>query len=335
MSRYNYYRFPRYVSVAEKKAKAEKKIKQLKKKMPGIQPVQIEGKKIARSWWGMAWNKNLESYADFSNRIGRGRSYVCHGAVLDLQIQPGKILSLVQGSRSTPYTVEVKIKKIKPALWQAIIEKCRGRTESLNDLVNGRLPKVMADLLTSKKEGMFPGPGEIDFDCSCPDFAYMCKHVAATLYGVGARLDRDPSLFFSLRGVKMEDLVSQAIHEEAEQLIKKAAAKTSGRIIKDADLSSEFGIDLEFGIDDDITPEPGKSRSVSPKKRDKGIGKEKKSPGFETVVRLIERRTVNPISVKEIKARTGFEDVFIRNSLARAKKMGRIKNPLRGMYKKA
>jgi uncharacterized Zn finger protein len=334
MARYSY-GFPKYVSVAEKKAKAEKKIKQLKKKNPDISPVCVTGKKLAESWWGISWNKNLESYADYSNRIGRGRSYVRHSAVLDLKITPGKIISLVQGSFSKPYTIEIKIKKIKKPAWQNIIQKCQGKIDSLSAVLDGQLPKSMAGILTDKTAGIFPSPDEIEFDCSCPDWATMCKHIAATLYGVGVRLDQNPGLFFTLRGINMDDLVTQAIQKEVDQLIQKSKSKPekSKRIILEADLSSTFGIDF------DDAPRPENKKPALPVKK-KPVGKSKKnaksktnniSP-YEQVVRIISRRKVNPIDFKEIKKRTGFSDTLIRNIIARAKQKGVIKNKGRGLY---
>ena len=348
MSRYSYGRFPKYVSVADKKAKAEKKIKQLKKKNPDISPVSITGKKLAESWWGISWNKNLESYADFSNRIGRGRSYVRHSAVLDLKIKPGKIESLVNGSFFTPYSVEIKIKKIKTLKWKNIIKKCQGETDSLNDLLDGKLPKSMANILTNQKQGIFPTPGEIEFDCSCPDWAYICKHVAATLYGVGARLDHDPAMFFSLRGIKMDDLVSEAIQAQAAQLIEKSKTKKSKRIIKNADLSSQFGIDF----DDSELPGSKLKSTSKPKIKSKLKSKLKSVPvrttqeirpirktrqkqhttPYKIVTNMITRRTKNPIGFKEIKERTGLEDTVIRNNIQRAKIKGLITNQGRGLY---
>jgi len=279
MSRYrrgNNYGYPEYVSVGEKRAKAEKKIQQLKKKNPDISPVVINGTKIAHSWWGISWNKNLESYADYSNRIGRGRSYVRHGSVLDLKIKEGKILSLVQGSTSRPYEVEISISKIKPSVWKKILSECRGQIDSLQTIVDGKLPKTMETLLTEPQSGMFPAPGEIDLNCSCPDSAYMCKHIAATLYGVGARLDHDPSLFFTLRGVKMKDLVSQAVKGEAKTLLQRAKKKTSDRIISEEDLSATFGIDMDLPP----SPAPRKkgSRSV-PSAKPASPGTSTKRPG--------------------------------------------------------
>ena len=88
---------------------------------------------------------------------------------------------------------------------------------------------------------LFPSPKEIKFRCSCPDYAYMCKHVAATLYAIGARFDQDPTLFFSLRGVDFSVLIKKSIDEKMKSLLKNARKK-SPRIIKDADIGDLFGL---------------------------------------------------------------------------------------------
>ncbi|MBE9571481.1 MAG: hypothetical protein IMF11_12700, partial [Proteobacteria bacterium] len=212
-----YWGYPRYVSVAEKKAKAAKKIKQLRKKTPDIRPVIIEGRAIATTWWGKSWNVNLERYADYENRIGRGRSYVCHGTVLDLRIEPGNVTSLVQGTASQPYAVNVNIKEIPANIWEEIKVACEGKLDSLQELLIGKFPKALSEIFTAQGKGLFPSPKEISFSCSCPDWAYMCKHVAATLYGIGARLDEEPDLFFKLRKVEMNDLISQAIEDTTQK----------------------------------------------------------------------------------------------------------------------
>ena len=235
--------FPRYVSKAEKKARAGNKLIQLKKKRQDLRPVTIEGSTIARTWWGKAWNKNLERYADYSNRIGRGRSYVRCGSVLDLRIEAGEIRALVHGSRAKPYSITIKIKKLSRNVWQQIASGCSGMLESLEELLAGKFPKALGETFMQRDRGLFPSPKEIEFDCSCPDWASMCKHVAATLYGVGVRLDEDPSLFFTLRGVATEELISRTVATKAEDLLQKASKKSS-RIIADADLSAVFGIDL-------------------------------------------------------------------------------------------
>ena len=175
---------------------------QLKKKQD-LRPVIIDGSVIARTWWGKAWNKNLESYADYTNRIGRGRSYVRSGAVLDLQVSAGEITALVQGSRAKPYSITIRIKKLNKNTWNLVTSACEGKLESLEELLAGKFPKALEEAFMQRKTGLFPSPKEIEFECSCPDWASMCKHIAATLYGIGARLDEDPTLFFTLRGVAM------------------------------------------------------------------------------------------------------------------------------------
>jgi len=242
----DYWRFPKYVTVGERKRKAENKLKKLMKKNPGMKPVMIAGRAIATTWWGKAWNTNLERYADYANRIGRGRSYVRHSAVLDLRIESGRVTSLVQGSRSKPYAVTVEIKKISSTNWRNIKNACEGKFDSLKKLLSGKFPRALGDIFTQKGKGLFPTPDEIEFSCSCPDWASMCKHVAATLYGIGARLDKDSGLFFKLRNVKVGDLVSEAVAETSKGILRKAERKTA-RVMEAADLSDVFGIDMDIG----------------------------------------------------------------------------------------
>jgi uncharacterized Zn finger protein len=234
--------FPRYVSKVEKQARASKKLEQLKKKRD-VKPVILQGSALARTWWGKSWNKNLEQYADYSNRIGRGRGYIRHGAVLDLQIEAGKIRALVQGSRSKPYEIVIQIGKLNKKTWQHIVTSCSGMLDSVSELVSGKFLKELGELFLQREAGLFPSPKEIDFACSCPDWASMCKHVAAALYGVGARFDEDATLFFKLRGVDMAELIGETVSLKAENLLEMASKKSS-RVIQDADLSALFGIEL-------------------------------------------------------------------------------------------
>jgi len=242
MGYWSYY--PPYVSVAEKKAKATKKLAQLQKKNPDLRPVLIDGNSIAKTWWGRAWNQNLERYADYSNRIGRGRSYVRNGMVLDLKIQSGSVDALVQGTRSKPYKIGIMIDPLGQDIWKKIIRECEGKFDSLPELLEGKFPKALGEIFTAPGKGLFPTPKEITFSCSCPDWAYMCKHVAAALYGIGARLDQDSMLFFKLRKVDVNELVGKAVTEKTRSLLKKAEKK-SGRVMEDADLGELFGIQLE------------------------------------------------------------------------------------------
>ncbi|MBA1334415.1 MAG: hypothetical protein HPY66_2264 [Firmicutes bacterium] len=240
----SYYDGYEYVTVAQNKAKAQKSLEKLRKKNPDIAPVIINGRNIAKTWWGKTWNDNLERYSDYSNRIGRGRSYVRNGAVLDLKITPGKIAALVQGSRAKPYQVDIAIEPLSKNTWDTIAKACEGKIDSLQELLEGKFPKALAELFTAQGKGLFPAPKEISFDCSCPDWATMCKHVAAVLYGVGARLDENPALFFVLRNVNIDELVSKAVAQKTETLLRKSGRK-SGRVISDGDISAMFGIDME------------------------------------------------------------------------------------------
>ena len=253
--------YPRYISVAEKKANAARKLKQLRKKDPAVQPIVLEGWAIAKTWWGKSWNLNLERYADYSNRIGRGRSYVRHGAVLDLQIGAGQVKSLVQGSRTKPYSVTIKIKGITNAIWENMKAACAGKLDSLPELLRGKFPKTLGEVFTAQGRGLFPSPQEIGFDCSCPDWAYMCKHVAATLYGIGTRLDDDAGLFFKLRKVKIDDLIQQTLKDQSYKLLEKAEKMSSGKIAE-SDLSGMFGIDMEETMDLDLPKATNKVSSA-------------------------------------------------------------------------
>lgn len=236
-----YYGFGAYVSVAEKRAKADRMAAKLRKKNPDLQPVVLEGKTIAESWWGNAWIRNLESYADYKNRISRGKSYVRNHAVLDLNIGEGHVDALVMGSSSKPYAVAVDMDVLEEKRWKQVVNLCNHRIDSVEQLTMGKFPKELADLFKEKNYGLFPAPGEIHFYCSCPDYAYMCKHVAAVLYGIGARLDLDPLLFFTLRGTDIQELIRRSVENRMESMLKNSGKK-SGRTMSEEEMHRVFGI---------------------------------------------------------------------------------------------
>lgn len=236
-----YHGYPKYQSVEEKKAKARKALEKLKKKNPDIEPVIIEGRTLAKSWWGKAWNLNLESYADYENRIERGKSYVRNNTVLNLKISKGLVEAKVQGSVSKPYDVNIRIEALSSKKWEQVIALCNNRIDSLEQLIEGKFPKELEVLFTDKKYGMFPSPKEIYFDCSCPDWASMCKHVAAVLYGIGTRLDLNPMLFFELRDLDGQELVRKSMEQKLESMLKNAGKK-SKREIAHKDVADLFGL---------------------------------------------------------------------------------------------
>ena len=236
-----YYGYPKQKSAAEKKAKASKSLEKYKKKNPETEPIIIEGRTLVKNWWGKAWNLNLESYADYENRIDRGKTYVRSNAVLDLKIFKGIVVAKVQGSRAKPYEVEIKIDALNNEKWGQVTALCNHRIDSLEQLIEGKFPKELEVLFTERKYGMFPSPKEIHFDCSCPDWANMCKHVAAVLYGVGARLDVNPMLFFELRALDGQELIRKSIDQKLESMLKNAGRK-SKREIADQDIAKIFGL---------------------------------------------------------------------------------------------
>jgi len=236
--------YPPYVPVAQRRAQAEKKLQQLRTKQPGITPVIITGHHLATTWWGKSWNSNLERYADYSNRIGRGRSYVRHRAVLDLQLKSGRITALVQGSEAQPYRVAITVATLSAHHWATIRTACTGCFDSLSELLAGSFPQALKELFFAKGAGLFPAPRDIHFDCSCPDWASMRKHVAAALYGVGARFDHDPALFFTLRGIALDDLITTTVADTTQALLRKAEGQRT-HVLDDSNLGEVFGIPLD------------------------------------------------------------------------------------------
>lgn len=234
---YGYY--PPYVPVAERRRKAKAQMQKLKKKGLDVQPIEIQGRKIAKSFWGVAWNDHLESFADYANRIPRGRTYVRNGSVCHLDIQQGKVDARVSGS--SIYSISITIKPLPSKKWSSVKSNCAGQVGSMLELLQGKLSSSVMKVVTDKKSGLFPAPKEIDLNCDCPDGAYMCKHIAAVLYGVGARLDTQPDLLFKLRNVDHEELISADV---ALGTGTKGKTKGGRRRIANDSLADVFGIDL-------------------------------------------------------------------------------------------
>ena len=230
-----------YVSVAERRRKAAREIEQRKKKGHAISPVILEGRAIAKTFWGKAWCENLERYSDFANRLPRGRTYVRNGSVIDLQIAPGVVEALVSGSEI--YKVAVKITPVSKARWKSICKDCAGGIDSVVELLQGKLSEGVMERICRQNTGLFPSPREIHLTCSCPDWADMCKHVAAVLYGIGARLDRQPELLFHLHQVDQQELIAKAGKDLA--LPKRAPARS--KVLASEDLAGIFGLDMAAG----------------------------------------------------------------------------------------
>ncbi|MEX0775711.1 MAG: SWIM zinc finger family protein [Phycisphaeraceae bacterium] len=236
---WNYGGFPEYVPVAQRRVNALREMGKLRKQGQSIEPVALAGRAIARSFWGKGWCDHLESFSDFSNRLPRGRTYVRNGSVCHLAIRPGGLEAFVSGSEL--YTVKVHIDKLMPDAWRAIKLRCAGQVGSMLELLQGRLSDQVMTVVTDRAAGLFPQPGQIKLDCSCPDWASMCKHVAAVLYGVGSRLDNRPDLLFTLRGVDPQELI-------ATELALPSARHAAVQTLADDQLSEIFDIELDHAV---------------------------------------------------------------------------------------
>lgn len=264
MGFYNFYGFRPYVSAAERRRKAERELQKLRQKGHVLSPVVLDGRAITRTFWGEAWCLNLERYSDFSNRLPRGRSYVRNRAVVDLQIAPGKVTALVSGTEV--YRVAIKVSAVPRGRWKSICTDCAGAIDSLVELLQGRFSTSVMKRICQQRTGLFPAPSEIQFSCSCPDWASMCKHVAAVLYGIGARLDQQPELLFTLRQVDEQDLVAKA--GKGLPMSKRGPSRT--KVLAAHRLSELFGLELGTSIEEptrEAMPAPKKARQARQAKR--------------------------------------------------------------------
>jgi len=233
-----YFAWKPYVPVAERRRQAALHVQKLAKKGEMVTPVIVEGRTIARTFWGKSWCENLERYSDYESRLPRGRAYVRNGSVVDLKIACGEIAALVSGSEI--YEVRIEITPASQPVWKALCKDCAGSIDSLVELLQGRFSKGVMERVCLPDKGLFPSPREIGLSCTCPDWADMCKHVAAVLYGVGARFDASPELLFTLRGVDHAELVARA--GEGLPFAKKPAS--SKRVIAGGNLGAIFGLEM-------------------------------------------------------------------------------------------
>jgi uncharacterized Zn finger protein len=246
----SWYEWRPYVPVATRRRQAEQELKRRRKKGQSVAPVIIDGRTIAKSFWGKSWCANLERYSDYENRLPRGRTYVRNGSVIDLQIKKGEVLASVSGS--SLYDIKIVIAPVKAGRWKSICRDCSGSIDSLVELLQGRFAKGVMDRVCREGDGLFPSPKEIELSCSCPDWADMCKHVAAALYGVGARLDEKPQLLFALRGVDESDLLARA----GDDLSLKNAAPA--KVLDGDDVAALFGLEM---AEEEAKPKPSSAKT--------------------------------------------------------------------------
>jgi uncharacterized Zn finger protein len=278
-----WYEWRPYIPVAQRRRRAELEMRKLKKGHP-VSPVVIEGRAIAQTFWGKAWCDNLERYSDFSNRLPRGRTYVRNGSVVDLQISPGEVAAIVSGTEL--YKVAVKVAVVPRARWSSICRDCAGAIDTLVELLQGRFSKAVMARICQEKIGLFPAPAEIEFSCSCPDWALMCKHVAAVLYGVGARLDERPEFLFKLRKVHEKDLIAKA----GGGIPLSKTGPSADKVLATDSLSELFGLEMESQAvrhrDGKVKAKQGQRRRRALKQ---GAGTPRRAPRNERIGRAREQ----------------------------------------------
>jgi uncharacterized Zn finger protein len=238
--RYGWGAYPPRLSAAELRLEARRRAAQIAKtRGRPLSPIVVEARAITATFWGRAWCENLERYSDFASRLPRGRSYVRSGAVIDLEIAPGTVTALVSGTEL--YDVSVTVARVPAADWRAIIRDSAGAIDSVVALLQGRLSENVMSRLCRQGVGLFPTPKEIQFRCTCPDHATMCKHVAAVLYGIGVRLDLEPELLFTLRRVKADELIAKA---SLGASLVRGRAPRGRKLVDDAELAAVFGLEI-------------------------------------------------------------------------------------------
>ena len=275
MGRYDF-GWHRYVPVAARRAQAARAMQKLRKKGQHIEPIEIEGRKIARTFWGQAWCEHLEKFSDYANRLPRGRTYVRNGSVCHLAISTGKVEAIVSGTEL--YNIKINISPLSKPKWKNVQQQCAGQIGTMLELLQGRFSTHVMAVVTDRSNGLFPDPKEITLNCDCPDWAMMCKHVAAALYGIGARLDNKPELLFRLRNVDQQALIGAEL-----ALTSSSERKGKRRRLATQDLGAVFGIDIDETPDVDDRPTAGKASTA------KGVTK-KASTGKGTTMNSSEAK---------------------------------------------
>lgn len=311
MPRYRYDDWSRFAQptadeVGARARRAKERLGDEGREMNPVEPV--TARLITTTFWGKAWCRNLLQYSDYANRMPRGRSYVRHGSVVHLEMDAGEIHALVSGSRL--YEVAIRIGPVPKKHWESIRRECSGEIESLVELLEGKPPRRVMEIVTRPGDGLFPTPKEIELGCSCPDWAAMCKHVAAVLYGVGVRLDSDPEQLFRLRGVDPTDLVST--------LAEPAAAAGEEDALVGEDLSAMFGITLE-----DEDPPPARSARKKASRRKVSRKKVTRKVTRRTAVRTVARKKVARKATRKKVVRRVARKAATRKKAERAGFVGR------------
>ncbi|MHB2037459.1 MAG: SWIM zinc finger family protein, partial [Nitrososphaerales archaeon] len=173
----------------------------------GIKARNLHGK-IGSTWWSERWIQTLDSFG-WTNRLERGRRYARMGQVIDFKLAKGSVEARVQGSMPKPYSVEISVGQIPDSKWMKIFEALGSQAAFAAKLLTGEMPQNMEGVFQSWKAPLFPTKSELKTDCSCPDDANPCKHIAAVYYILAEEFDRDPFMIFKLRGRTKEEALEE------------------------------------------------------------------------------------------------------------------------------
>lgn len=223
-----------YVRVKKRRETAESVAARLTAEGEELQPARAHGKAIASSFWGRAWCRAIEDWQDYESRLPAGRSLLKNGGVIDLKLSENLALAQVVSDRL--YQVRIRFSGVEEEQLDALRKACAGRLTSLIDLIRGDLSDDVMSLICDPAYGLFPRYSELKPACDCLDDAVLCRHAAAALYAIAPRLDDQPELFFTLRGIDPESFFT---------LDPAAVEETPGDLTAE-ELSATFGIEIEI-----------------------------------------------------------------------------------------
>ena len=221
----------RPLSLSERRKLSEKEKKRLMEEGIDLNPLEVKPReKITKKFWGKLWYQYLSAFEDLDYRLLEGRKLVSANSLLNLVTEELSLKGLVFDQDS--YQVQIKFEPLSEEQKNTFSSEVTENVGSLLSLLEGKFSDEMCERITEESSGLFPSLGEIHFDCPCMDYADLCKHSAACLIGLAKRFDENPDLFFKLRGLSPEDLLTQ---EKGEKLVD----------IDEEEVSKLFDIDLE------------------------------------------------------------------------------------------
>ena len=237
--------------------------------------IKLHSKSISNTWWGQEWCKTINVYADYENRLSRGKTYLRQERVQDLTIEDNTITAKVKGKWSDYYNVTIKIRELPRSKSNIIIKKI----SELGSILKGSIPEDCRFLFSIGELGLFPTKDDLIYTCDCPDScggliygsnwnsakeicevdpnnAMLCKHVAAVLYSVGSILDKEPLIIFQLRGINVTKYISEEIVAQTNNLLVGLyQRKEEERVIDKSLISDVFGIDFDWNYNIDTACE--------------------------------------------------------------------------------